>query len=157
AQIDYRIDTVGPSGIGRIDVYITRDRGQSWEKLVEDTNKRSPVTVKLPGEGLYGVRLAIMNGNGFGGRAPRSGDRAQYWIEVDGTPPRVELHPCEVTSGSIDIRWTASDPNLGPEPVTIFCRARQDQQWQVVARNVKNDGVYRWNFPQDIGGHVFVK
>ena len=156
-QIDYRIDTVGPSGISRIDIWITRDRGQSWVKLAEDTNKRSPVTVNLPGEGLYGVRLAITNGNGFGGRAPKSGDRPQYWVEVDATSPRVEFHPYEIVAAAIDLRWSASDANLGPEPVNIFYRARQDQAWQPVARNVKNDGVYRWAFPQDIGGQVFVK
>jgi hypothetical protein len=157
AQLEYRIDTVGPSGISRVDIYITRDRGQSWEKLAEDANKRSPVSINLPGEGLYGVRLAITNGNGFGGRAPKSGDRPQYVVEVDATSPRVEFHPYEIVNGAIDIRWSASDANLGPEPVNIFYRARPDQSWQPIARNVKNDGVYRWAFPPEIGGQVFVK
>ena len=157
AQLEYRIDTVGPSGISRVDIYITRDRGQSWEKLAEDTNKRSPVSINLPGEGLYGVRLAITNGNGFGGRAPKSGDRPQYVVEVDATSPRVEFHPYEIVNGAIDIRWSASDANLGPEPVNLFYRARADQSWQPIARNVKNDGVYRWAFPPEIGGQVFVK
>jgi hypothetical protein len=157
AQLEYRIDTVGPSGISKVDIYITRDRGQSWEKLAEDTNKRSPVSINLPGEGLYGVRLAITNGNGFGGRAPKSGDRPQYVVEVDATSPRVEFHPYEIVNGAIDIRWSASDANLGPEPVNIFYRSRIDQSWQPLAHNVKNDGVYRWAFPPEIGGQVFVK
>jgi hypothetical protein len=157
AQIEYRIDTVGPSGISRVDIYITRDRGQTWEKLAEDVNKRSPVSINLPGEGVYGVRLAITNGNGFGGRAPKSGDRPQYVVEVDATSPRVEFHPYEIVNGAIDLRWSASDANLGPEPVNIFYRVRPGQEWQVVARNVKNDGVYRWAFPPEIGGQVFVK
>jgi hypothetical protein len=157
AQLEYRIDTVGPSGISRVDIYITRDRGQSWEKLAEDTNKRSPVSINLPGEGVYGVRLAITNGNGFGGRAPRSGDRPQYVVEVDATSPQVEFHPYEIVNGAIDIRWSARDANLGPEPVNIFYRARAEQGWLPLARNVKNDGVYRWTFPPEIGGQVFVK
>ena len=157
AQLEYRIDTVGPSGISRVDIYITRDRGQSWEKLAEDTNKRSPVSINLPGEGVYGVRLAITNGNGFGGRAPKSGDRPQYVVEVDATSPRVEFHPYEIVNGAIDIRWSASDANLGPEPVNIFYRSRAEQGWLPLARNVKNDGVYRWTFPPEIGGQVFVK
>ncbi|HEX3316092.1 MAG TPA: hypothetical protein VHR72_14435 [Gemmataceae bacterium] len=156
-QLEYRIDTVGPSGISRVDIYITRDRGQTWEKLAEDTNKRSPVSINLPGEGVYGVRLAITNGNGFGGRAPHAGDRPQFVVEVDATSPRVEFHPYEIVNGAIDIRWSASDANLGPEPVNLFYRARADQGWQVMARNVKNDGSYRWAFPPEIGGQVFVK
>ena len=156
-QLEYRIDTVGPSGISRVDIYITRDRGQTWEKLAEDTNKRSPVSINLPGEGVYGVRLAITNGNGFGGKAPRAGDRPQFVVEVDATSPRVEFHPYEIVNGAIDIRWSASDANLGPEPVNLFYRARPDQGWLPMARNVKNDGIYRWAFPPEIGGQVFVK
>ena len=159
AQIEYRIDTVGPSGIGRVDIYLTSDRGQTWNKVGEDPNKKSPLSVELPGEGLFGVRLAITNGNGFGGRPPRSGDRPSFFIEVDATSPQVQLLPFEMAanSGAIDLRWQASDANMGPEPVSIFYRARLDAPWQPIARNFKNDGVYRWTFPRDIGAQLFFK
>ena len=159
AQLDYRIDTVGPSGIGRIDVYITADRGQSWSKLAEDTTKRSPLTIQLPGEGIFGVRLAITNGNGFGGRAPKAGDRPQFTLEVDATSPHVQFQPCEIVpgAGAIDIRWSASDANLASEPVSIYYRTRAEQGWQTIAKNVKNDGAYRWVLPPDIGGQFFYK
>ena len=26
-----------------------------------------------------------------------------------------------------------------------------------MARNLKNDGVYRWSFPRDVGGQIFYK
>jgi hypothetical protein len=159
AQVEYRVDTVGPSGIGRIDVYVTQDRGQSWTKLCEDTNKRSPADIELPGEGIFGIRLALTNGNGFGGKAPHSGDRPQFWIEVDSTSPTVQLLPYELVPGAnaIDFRWSASDPNLGADPVSIFFRTRPEASWTPIARNIKNDGVYRWVFPRDIGGQVYYK
>jgi len=157
AQLEYRIDTVGPSGISRIDIYVTRDQGRTWEKLAEDTKMRSPASVKLPGEGLYGVRLAIVNGHGFGGRAPKSGDRAQFHFEVDMTAPRAEFRPCEIVDGAIDLKWNVSDANLGADPINLFYRTRADESWQPIAHNIKNDGAYRWAFPSSIGGQVFVK
>lgn len=159
AQVEYRIDTVGPSGIGRVDIYLTHDRGQSWAKHSEDIDKRSPLDIELPGEGLFGVRLAITNGNGFGGRAPQRGDRPNFFIEVDATSPNVQLHPYEMVpqAGAVDIRWTATDNNLAPEPVNLFYRTRNDGAWQAIARNVKNEGVHRWVFPRDIGPQFFLK
>jgi hypothetical protein len=159
AQVEYRIDKVGPSGLGRVEVYMTRNRGTTWEKLADSPTKQSPVDIELPGEGTYGLRMVVSNGNGFGGRAPHPGDRPQYYIEVDATAPIVQMLPHEIVPGAsaIDIRWSASDANLGPEPVHIFYRTRADAAWQTMARNVKNDGVYRWAFPHDVAGQIFCK
>src|SRR5687768_18019653 len=41
--------------------------------------------VNLPGEGQFGVRLVITNGNGFGGTPPVRGDAPTCRIEVDST------------------------------------------------------------------------
>ncbi len=159
ASVDYRIDTVGPSGIGRVDIYLSPDKGQTWSKIAEDLDKRSPAEIDLPGEGLFGIRLAVTNGNGFGGKAPKSGDRPSFFIEVDATSPFVQLQPIDMVNGSgaIDIRWTASDNNMAPEPVSLFFRTRPDSNWQPIARNIKNDGVYRWTFPREIGAQFFMK
>lgn len=159
AQIDYRIDTVGPSGVGRVDVYMTPDRGQTWVKVGEDTDKQSPANVNLPGEGLFGIRLAITNGNGFGGRAPKSGDRPQFYVEVDATSPTVVIQPYEMVpnAGAIDLKWTAMDGNLAPEPVSLFYRGRPDSQWLPIAQNIKNEGSHRWLFPANVPPQIYLK
>ncbi|HEX3313810.1 MAG TPA: hypothetical protein VHR72_02910 [Gemmataceae bacterium] len=159
AQIEFRVDKVGPSGLGKVEVFMTRDRGNSWEKLADSPNKRSPVDVDLPGEGVFGLRMVLSNGNGIGGHPPRSGERPQYYIEVDATSPTVQILPYEMVPGAnaLDIRWTATDANLGAEPVSIYYRTRADAGWQPMVRNLKNDGVYRWAFPRDVGGQIFYK
>jgi hypothetical protein len=159
ASIDYRIDTVGPSGVGKVEVYMTHDEGKSWRRVAEDIDRTTPAEVDLPGEGLFGIRLAITNGNGFGGTPPSAGAQAQVWVEVDTTPPFVQLRPTEIVAhgGAIDIRWSASDPNLGNEPVTIYYRTRPDAPWQQVAKGIKNDGSHRWTFPHDAGSQFFFK
>ena len=159
AQVEYRVDKVGPSGLGKVEVFMTRDRGNTWEKLADCPNKRSPVEVDLPGEGVFGLRMVLSNGNGIGGHTPRPGERPQFYIEVDATSPTVQILPYEIVAGAnaLDIRWTATDANLGAEPVSIYYRTRADSNWQIMARNLKNDGVYRWTFPRDVGGQIFYK
>ena len=160
ATIDYRIDSVGPSGIGKVEVYLTVDQGQTWKRLKEDFNKRSPVDIELPGEGLFGISVIVTNGNGFGGTPPQRGDQPSYWIEVDTTCPYVSLRPIDpntASSGALEIRWTASDKNLASEPVSLFYRTRPDGVWQTIASGLKNDGLYRWAFPRGAGAQFFFK
>jgi hypothetical protein len=159
AVIDYRIDQVGPSGVGKVEVFLTHDQGQMWRKVCEDADRRSPVEVELPGEGLFGLKMVVSNGNGFGGRPPLRGEQPTCWVEVDTTSPLVQLRPSEslANDGHLDIRWTAQDKNLSPEPVHLFYRTRPDAPWQPIARNLKNDGLYRWAFPRDVGPQFFFK
>jgi hypothetical protein len=158
ATIDYRIDQVGPSGVGKVEVYLTGDGGLNWQRLQEDADRRSPAEIELPGEGLFGVRLVVTNGNGFGGTPPARGEQPTCWIEVDTTAPFIQLRPIDpAQNGVMELRWTASDKNLGPEPIHLYYRTRQDGQWQVIARNVKNEGLYRWTFPRDQGSQFWVK
>jgi hypothetical protein len=157
AQIDFRADRVGPSGIGRIDIYLTKDGGRTWTKSGEDAGKSSSVSVQLPGEGRYGIRLAVVNGHGFGGHPPKAGDTPQLEVEVDMTSPIAEFRSHHCVAGGIDIRWAASDPNLGSEPISLYYRSRAASEWRTIARNVKNDGSYRWALSPDIEGEVFLK
>ena len=158
ATLEYRIDTVGPSGVGKVEVYLTGDGGLNWQRLQEDADRRSPAEIDLPGEGLFGVRLVVTNGNGFGGTPPARGDAPTCWIEIDTTVPFVQLRPIDpAQNGVLELRWTASDKNLGTEPVNLYYRMRSDTPWQVIARNLKNDGLYKWTFPRDQGSQFFVK
>jgi hypothetical protein len=159
ASLDYRIDQVGPSGVGKVEIWITADQGQSWQRLAEDTDRHSPADIDLPGEGLFGVRLVVTNGNGFGGSAPTHGEQPSAWIEVDTTAPFVQLRDVDpiTDGGTLTIHWTAKDKNLTSEPISLFYRTRQDSPWQVVARGLKNDGSYRWTFPHSVGSQFFFK
>ncbi|MFO0863904.1 MAG: hypothetical protein U0744_04495 [Gemmataceae bacterium] len=159
AQIDYRLEAVGPSGIGKVEIYMTPDSGSRWIRLGEDADRRSPADIELPGEGLFGIRFVVTNGNGFGGKAPQPGDQPTTNIEVDTTPPFLQLRPVELNpaSGAIDIRWTATDKNLGDDPISIFCRTTPDGAWQPIGKGIKNEGAYRWSFPRDLGQQFFIK
>ena len=53
ATIDYRIDQVGPSGVGKVEVFLTSDGGLNWQRLQEDADRRS----QLAGSNSGGVEL----------------------------------------------------------------------------------------------------
>ena len=160
ASIEYRLDQIGSSGVGKVEIYMTPDNGQSWHRLGDDADKRSPAEVRLPGDGVYGIRICVTNGNGFGGKAPIRGDAPQCTLEVDTTTPFLQLRSAELlhSAGQVELRWNATDKNLGSEPVTLSYRTGATGPWQVIARNLKNDGLYRWTFPRDAaGGQLFFK
>jgi hypothetical protein len=159
AALDYRIDQVGSSGVGKVEVYITPDNGQTWQRLCEDTDRHSPADIELPAEGLYGIRLAITNGNGFGGNPPARGDAPSSYIEVDTTAPHVQLGDVDPVTdgGTLAIHWKAYDKNLAAEPISLFYRARADGPWKAIARGLKNEGSYRWAFPHDVGSQFFLR
>ena len=159
AQIDYRVESVGPSGIGKVEIYMTPDNGARWTRVGEDADRRSPADIDLPGEGVFGIRFVITNGNGFGGKAPQPGDQPITNIEVDTTPPFLQLRPVELnaSTGAIDVRWSATDKNLGDDPISIFCRTTPDGAWQPIVKGIKNEGGYRWTFPRDLGQQFFIK
>jgi hypothetical protein len=159
ASLEYKFDNVGQSGIGKVEIYVTKDNGASWELLGEDADRRSPADVNLPGEGVFGIRLVVTNGHGFGGRPPAHGEAPTSTIEVDMTPPIVELHEVEPVAkdGRLEIRWKASDKNLGNDPVNLFYRVRPDAAWMPMAKRLKNDGVYLWTFPRESGNRFYVK
>ena len=75
ASVEYRIDQPGSSGVGKVEIYLTSDQGQTWQRLKEDVAKRSPVDIELPGEGLFGISVVVTNGNGFGGSPPKNGQQ----------------------------------------------------------------------------------
>lgn len=159
--LDYRLESLGASGIGKVEVWCTRDLGQSWQKLCEDADRQSPVDVNLPGEGIFGLCLVVSNGRGFGGTPPNPGDTPDYWVEVDTTKPVAELiqvrHGTGEDGGALQIVWNVREKNLGPDAVELLFAASREGPWQPLAKGLKNEGVYRWLPPADAGAQTFVR
>jgi hypothetical protein len=92
------------------------------------------------------------------GAAPKAGDPADVWVQVDATPPQCRFttvtYGQDEHAGKLDIRWEAADPNLGERPVTILMSDRPDSGYSVVAAGLPNTGQYFWPYdprsPQQI-------
>jgi hypothetical protein len=159
--LEYRIEDEGQSGIGKVEVWITRDGGKSWDVLCGDPHHKSPVEFDLPGEGLYGIRLLVTNGRGFSADPPKPGDSPEYVIEVDTTRPRAELLSVKMgpasESACIDICWEASDKNFGSGPIDLYYGTTPQGPWTPMAKGVANTGSYRWFLPRGIGREAYVR
>ncbi len=159
--LDYQIDQTGPSGVGRVEIWYTRDMGQNWQKLGVDPNRKGQAEADLPGEGVYGVTIVVANGRGFGANPPQSGDTPDCWIEVDTTKPRAELLNVRSNpsgdDGSLHITWSAKDKNLQPEPIDLSYAVNRQGPWLPIAKGLKNEGIYRWMPGADIGSHAYIR
>ncbi|MBM4068282.1 MAG: hypothetical protein FJ271_04980 [Planctomycetes bacterium] len=159
--LDYQIDEKGPSGVGTVEVWMTRDHGKSWQKLCEDADRKSPVEINLPGEGVYGVNLVVSNGRGFGGTPPTAGDAPEMVIEVDATKPVAQLGNIQAgvggNSGCVMISWNVSDKNLSSEPIDLFYATSKQGPWRPIARGIANSGQHRWSLPASPASEAYVR
>jgi hypothetical protein len=153
--LSYDVEDAGPNGPAMVELWVTRDGGRTWIRRGEDPDKISPFQVDLGGEGTFGLCLVARAASGLGDQPPAPGDPPQIWVEVDSTPPHVQLDPPQVGTGAhlgkIAIRWRASDLHLAPQPVSIAWRADQPgAAWHPIANRLENSGQYIWNVPPNI-------
>src|SRR5690606_22332494 len=90
-ELDYEIESIGPSGIAKVELWGTRDEGRTWTSYGIDNDNRSPMRVNVEGEGLYGFRITVQSGSGLASPTPRGGDAPELWIAVDLVAPQVQL------------------------------------------------------------------
>jgi hypothetical protein len=148
----------GPSGVIKVEVWLTDDEGRTWKYWTEDEDRKSPVVVKLPREGVYGFRLVTTSGANLSEGPPQSGDAPDLRIEVDSTPPAVQLYepkPDSQRPETLVLSWTSSDRNLTPRPVTIEY-AKPEGTWQPIAANQPATGSLSWSQPEPLS-HVLLR
>ena len=153
--LDYKIEGVGPSGVGKVEIWITGDGGKTWNRKSEDPDMISPAVVELPGEGVHGLIVHAVNGSGGGDPPPGPNTPPDIVLEVDSTRPTARIvglkpSPSEAV-GAIDIAYEVADKNLGPQPVTLLVASRKGGPWTPLAQRVANTGTYRWDVPQHAG------
>jgi hypothetical protein len=172
--IKYTVDKIGASGLGSVDLYVTRDDGEHWQRLAgESLTAPSPldagapapadrsITAELPGEGRYGFYLIVRSGVGLGKQPPHNGDKPQMRVEVDMTAPEGELYglqPAPNQPNAVLIRWKAGDTNLGDRPIRLEWADRKGGPWKPIGDgDLPNTGVYPWKLPEGIPGKVYLK
>ena len=158
-ELEYEIDSVGPSGIAKVELWGTRDGGRTWSSYGVDTDNRSPIAAAVDGEGTYGFRVVVQSGNGLGGRPPVAGDVPDIWIGVDLTRPT-----CRITSADIDtqtselvIHWTGSDELPEPRPIALAYSAAPQGPWTPIASGLENTGNYRWRLDSRVPDPVYLR
>jgi len=155
--LNYAVENYVVGGQPKIEFWVTRDAGQSWSRINDESGGSSPARLTLPGDGMYGIRVKA-NGNGA---PPRPGEAPDGWVEVDTAAPTVRMQTPVLGTGAkvgtLMIQWSAADKNLIPESINILHASRPDGPWQTVASNVANDGNYQWIIPPGIGSEIYLR
>jgi hypothetical protein len=181
-DLSYQVDQRGPSGISRVDLWVTRDDGRTWVWWSQHAGNDPTIRVNLgipsntQPEGAYGFRLVPVSGAGLSDATPAPGDAPDVRVVVDVTAPAVRIFP--PTSDPADpsalvLQWEASDRNFGDEPITLEWSDTPAGPWRPVAgagdgpvvqvgaastaRKVANAGRYAWRVPPGLPPRVYLK
>jgi hypothetical protein len=175
--LQYEIAKLGTSGIGSVELYVTRDEGRTWSPSGGEKNINLPPTtelrtgipmrrnlaVDLPEDGIYGFYLVVKSGVGLGKRPPKPGDAPEIRIELDTKAPRVEFFEPEVDPAQRDsliLSWNVlpGEPNLTDRPVTLEWAERKTGQWKVIGEpEMLNTGRYTWHVTPDVPARVHLR
>jgi hypothetical protein len=160
-RLSYEVESAGPRGVAKVQLWMTDDAGQTWRLWGEDPDCKSPIAVQVPDEGVYGFRLVITAMNGLAGDIPKAGDLADMWVEVDQTAPKGDLLSApygeDVTQGTLVIRWQASDRNLGRRPITLHISESPSGPWNVLSAGLPNTGQYDWQIVPSLPKRVYLR
>lgn len=149
-SLDYDIQSVGPEGIAAVELWGTTDGGRTWAKWGADPDKTSPFDVEVNHEAQYGFRIVIVGKNGLASTTPQPGDAADIWVAIDLTRPKARLTGATygqgAVAGKLEIRWEASDANLGSRPITLSMSDRPEGPFTPIAAALPNSGLYYWEY-----------
>jgi len=158
--LEYDLDDAGRGGVSRVELWGTRDGGQTWNRYAEDDDNRSPIVVTVDEEGVYGFRIVVQTASSASS-PPRAGDAPELWVSVDLKRPTVELTQIERGQGNqadqLVLRWRANDNNLEPRPIALFYSSRPSGPWSAVATNLENTGEYAWRVERYVPGRFYLR
>jgi hypothetical protein len=181
-DLGYEVELRGPSDISRVDLWVTRDDGRTWQRWSHHDGKGSSVRVNLAvptnsqPEGTYGFRVVPVSGAGLSEREPTSGDAPDLKVIVDVTAPQLDLYPPTTDANNPNLlllQWKATDKNFGEEPITIEWAEKPTGPWQPVAvggdvvqatagtapvlKKLPNTGQFAWRVPAGLPPRVYLK
>jgi hypothetical protein len=168
--LNYALDG-GPSGVARIDLYVTRDDGRSWVKWSTHDGRETPLKVVLDTrfnkevEGDYGFVLVPVSGAGLSEPAPTAGTAPETRVRVDVSPPVIKVFQPTADAANRNallLHWEATDRNFGKEPIVIEYSEQPNGPWRAVngadvvpvagggvkdIPRLENTGSYSWQPP----------
>jgi hypothetical protein len=153
-DVEYDLEAVGPWGVAKVELWGTRDGGQTWVSLGTDPDNRSPIRLTVPAPGDYGLIILVDAAGGIASPPPVAGTPPEMQVHVDLHPPAVELLAWELGSGTqadhLLIRWRAEDHNLERRPIGLYYSSYASGPWSTIATNLENSGMYAWQLQRHI-------
>lgn len=160
-DVEYDLQSVGPWGVSKVELWGTHDNGQTWRSFGVDPDNRSPIRVSVPGAGQFGFRILVDGANSAGSAPPQAGDEPELVVAVDLQPPTAELLAADLGQGNLSdhllVRWTATDTNLEPRPIALFYSSYPNGPWSTIASGLENTGSYTWRIERHVPGRFYLR
>lgn len=161
-RLPYGIDTIDPSGVGRVDLWMTRDDGQTWNNYGTDPDSQSPFPVEIDeNDGRYGFRIVVHSKEGLSGLGPASGDDADIWVNIDTMPPIVQIKSVPYgrgeEKGRLVINYSANDNFLSLRPISLFYSATPEGPWTLIESGLRNEQRYVWKVDPQAPKTLYLK
>jgi hypothetical protein len=177
-KLAYEVEDKGASGVGKAEIWVTRDDGHTWSPWQTIDKPESPLVIDLAKkgpkdvEGMYGIKVLLQSGAGLAREAPKPGELPDLRVEVDTTAPALLVFQPVADRAQKDtlvLRWKAEDRNLAPEPITLEWAADPKGRWFPIAstdsigstpgavKRLPNTGSYPWKVPADIPPRVYLR
>jgi len=160
-QVGYQINDIGPSGIGRIELFITQDNGRNWSKYGDDPDQRSPFDVEVLQDGEYGFAIRVRSGVGIANHPPLPDEPPAIIVSVDQMPPRLEVLPVQQGQGAnvnrLQIRWRIQDEHPAEKPVSLYYAAGRNGPWETISDWTEDDGRFEWTVDAGVPSKFFLR
>lgn len=160
-RLNYDINAIDPSGVGKVDLYITQNQGRSWTLWGQDPDHQSPFPVEVKDQGLYGFRVVVHSKDGLVGVGPSSGDDADMWVRVDTQTPLAQITSVPYgrgnEAGRLVINYRVSDDFLTLRPVRLSYSRSPQGPWTIIEDNLRNEGRYLWKVNRSVPDRIFLK
>ena len=160
-ELDYDLQSVGPWGVSKVELWGTHDGGETWQSFGVDPDSRSPMRVTVPGEGQYGFLILVDGANGAGAIPPRPGTSPELLIRVDLRPPQARLEVAQLgranLSDQLQVRWSADDLHLHDRPIGLFYSSFPGGPWSTIATGLENTGGYSWRIERHVPDRFFLR
>jgi hypothetical protein len=160
-RIAYDLDDVGPSGVSRVDLYISEDGGRKWFHYGADPDRLSPIEVTVPRDGEFGFAFRVTNGLGRASPPPQPNDAPEVTVNVDRVPPIAKLLPIQagqdLSQNQVTISWTAQDRDLAERPIMLFFSTAPTGPWAPLQGWQPNSGRFTWAVPPGMNQPFYVR
>lgn len=161
-QIAYKLDDIGPSGLGGVELFITEDNGRTWWKYDDDADQKSPFDVKVQNDGLYGFSIRARSGAGLSNDPPLPNEPPAILIAVDQTAPQVEILPIQQGQGmnvnKLLIRWRIAEEHPADKPVSLYYAGNSNGPWEPIS-GWKEDlnGTFEWTVGPAVPSQFYIR
>ncbi len=131
--------------IREVVLYVSRDRGRTWEVAANVAVTDQAVSFDAPADGDYWFKVQVRTRDGQSTPADVSGPRADLMVCVDTVKPTVRLNVGTWPGpGSAGASWEVHDANLDMTTLALEYRLKGEQQWRPLQAPARDKAVFSW-------------